>query len=90
MYNEENCANCDNRQHPKNKFDGQEFVTIALEAIEQTKQQFKAKHVVNVICGKSSSSVRSAGHEELEVFGKGDEKDENFWNSIIRQMIWIS
>ena len=87
MYNEENCANCDNCQHPKNKFDGQEFVTIALEAIEQTKQQFKAKHVVNVICGKSSSSVRSAGHEELEVFGKGDEKDENFWNSIIRQMI---
>ena len=50
MYNEENCANCDNCQHPKNKFDGQEFVTIALEAIEQTKQQFKAKHVVNVIC----------------------------------------
>ena len=87
MYNEENCANCDNCQHPKNKFDGQEFVTIALEAIDLTKQQFKAKHVVNVICGKSSSSVRSAGHEELEVFGKGDEKDENFWNSIIRQMI---
>ncbi|MDD2962652.1 MAG: DNA helicase RecQ [Bacteroidales bacterium] len=87
MYTEDNCSNCDNCLHPKTKFEGKEFVQIALEAVTETKQQYKAKQLIQIITGKTSSAIKAANHHKLEVFGKGDEKDERFWNAVIRQMI---
>jgi ATP-dependent DNA helicase RecQ len=86
-YNEDNCGSCDNCLHPKTKFEGKEFVQTVLEAVVETKQQFKAKHIINVIMGKISTPIKSAKHHKLEVFGKGEEQDEKFWNAVVRQML---
>jgi ATP-dependent DNA helicase RecQ len=86
-YDKENCGSCDNCLRPKTRFEGREYVRLALEAVLAVKQQFKAKHIVNIIVGKNTTTIKSYKHNQLEVFGKGSEEDERFWNAVIRQAI---
>ncbi len=87
VYNHDSCQNCDNCLHPKTKFEGKEYVLLVLETILAVKQIFKAKHIISILTGKSSATLKSFKHNTLEVFGKGLEKDEKFWNAVIRQML---
>ena len=87
VYPQENCQNCDNCLHPKTKFEAKEYVVTLLETVLAIKQLFKAKHVINVLLGKNSATIKACKHNKLEVFGRGQEKDERFWNSIIRQTL---
>jgi ATP-dependent DNA helicase RecQ len=87
IYNQDNCGSCDNCLHPKTRFEGRDFVELALETVLAVKQLFKAKHIINVITGKNSANIKSFKHNKLEVFGKGGEEDEKFWNAVIRQML---
>ncbi len=88
-YNDANCGNCDNCLHPKTKFEGKEDLELLLETVKETKEKFKTKHIVDVILGNLSSSVKSYKHDKLEVYGAGNEdgKDEKFWNAIVRQAL---
>ena len=87
IYPQDNCGSCDNCLHPKTKFEGQEAVELVLDTILATKQQYKAKHLIAVITGKQSANVKSYKHHLLDVFGKGAEFDEKYWNAVIRQML---
>lgn len=87
VYHEENCQCCDNCLHPKTKFDGTEYVEIVLEAVQETKEQFKANHLIQIIVGKPTATIKSFKNNELNVYGKGYEKDEKFWNGVIRQTL---
>jgi len=87
VYAEDNCGNCDNCLHPKTLIDGREFVDLALEAVLATKQLCKAKHIVNIMIGKVSSNIKSYKHNELDIFGKGMEESERFWDGVLRQML---
>lgn len=86
-YSKENCGACDNCLHPKQKFEGKEHIKLAIEAVLAVKQQFKAKHVVSILNGKATTSVKSYKHNQLDVFGKGSNEDEKFWNAVIRQAL---
>ncbi|MGP8216028.1 MAG: DNA helicase RecQ [Bacteroidia bacterium] len=88
-YSEANCGCCDNCLHPKTKFEGKEDLELLLEVVQETKEKFKAKHIVDVLIGNLSSSVKSYKHDKLELFGEGadDEKGEKFWNAVIRQAL---
>ena len=37
--------------------------------------------------GKVTSAIKSYKHHKLEYFGIGEEKDEKFWNMVIRQAL---
>ena len=87
VYHEENCQNCDNCLHPKTKFDGTEYIEIVLEAVQETKEQYKAAQLIQIIEGKPSASLKSFKTNKLNVFGKGYEKDEKFWNAVVRQSL---
>lgn len=87
IYPEENCGSCDNCLHPKTKFEGKEAVELVLDTVLAVKQLFKAKHIIGVITGKLSANNKSFKHNQLEVFGKGSEQDEKYWNAVIRQML---
>lgn len=87
VYPEDNCGSCDNCLHPKSKFEGKESVELVLETILAVKQLFKAKHIIGVLTGKLSANNKSFKHNQLEVFGKGSEHDEKYWNAVIRQML---
>jgi len=83
----ENCGSCDNCLHPKAKFEGKDFIKLAIETVLAVKQQFKAKHIVNIIFGKNSTTIKSYKHNQLEEFGKGADEDERFWNAVVRQAL---
>lgn len=86
-YPKENCEACDNCLHPKSQFEGSEAVVNALETILAVKEKFKADHVANILAGKVTSAIKLYKHHKLEYFGIGEDKDEKFWNMVIRQAL---
>jgi ATP-dependent DNA helicase RecQ len=86
-YLQENCEACDNCLHPKTQFEGNDYVVSVLEAVLAVKEKFKADHIANILSGKITSAIKSYKHHKLEIFGTGDEKDEKFWNMVVRQAL---
>ena len=84
-YLNENCEACDNCLHPKAQFEGNEAVVNVLETILAVKEKFKADHIANILSGKVTSAIKSYKHHKIEFFGIGEDKDEKFWNMVIRQ-----
>lgn len=85
-YKQDNCGCCDNCKSPKTKVDGTDDIGMVLETITEIKEKFKAKHVIQILQGIVTATVKSYKHNELEAFGKGNEdgKDEKYWNAVIR------
>jgi ATP-dependent DNA helicase RecQ len=86
-YTEDNCGMCDNCVHPRERFDGTDYVKIALQAVKQTNERFGLSHLVHVIRGVEDEYVKSYGHFDLPVYAKGSSEDSDFWKSIIRQAL---
>lgn len=86
-YPKDNCEACDNCLHPKAQFEGSESVVSVLETVLAVKEKFKADHIANILAGKATSAVKSYKHHKLEFFGIGEEKDEKYWNMVIRQAL---
>ncbi len=87
-FNEENCNEmCDNCKNPKEKSDGKEYVLQLLNAIVTLKETQKSKHYCAFLSGNNNSDIKAYKHDQLENFGIGKEKDEHFWNAVIRQCI---
>lgn len=86
-YTRESCGACDNCLHPKEKFEGKDSIVIALEAVIEAKQLFKTNHIVNVLIGKNSATIKSFKHNKLKAYGRGMDHDEKYWNAIIRQAL---
>jgi ATP-dependent DNA helicase RecQ len=86
-YPKDNCEACDNCLHPKAQFEGSEAVVNVLEAVLAVKEKFKADHIANILSGKVTSAIKSYKHHKLELFGIGEDKDEKFWNMVIRQAL---
>lgn len=84
-YEVDNCENCDNCLHPKMKIEAKEQLKMALEVISAVKENFKVDYIIDVLVGNETEEVTAHKHDELNVFGCGDEKDEKFWNAVIRQ-----
>ena len=86
-YTKDNCGNCDNCLHPKKQVEAQELLSLVLETIIALKEKFKAEYIIDVITGKESSEILSYNHDQLEVFGCGQDEDEKTWNAVIRQAL---
>ncbi|MBW6501547.1 MAG: DNA helicase RecQ [Bacteroidales bacterium] len=86
-YLKENCEACDNCLHPKAQFEGNEAIVNVLETVLAVKEKFKADHIANILSGKVTSAIKSYKHHKLEFFGMGEDKDEKFWNMVIRQSL---
>ena len=87
-YDEKNCnALCDNCRNPKEKQEGKVYVSQLLQAIEVLKETQRAKHYCLFLSGIKTSDITSYKHDELPLFGIGKEKDEHFWNAVIRQSV---
>lgn len=86
-YHQENCENCDNCLHPREQFEGQEYVSLVLQAILDVKEKFKADHVANVLSGVKNTATKAYKHHNLPIFGKGSDEEPRFWNGVIRQAL---
>lgn len=86
-YKQENCEACDNCLHPKTQFEGSEYVVNVLDTILAVKEKHKAEHIAKILAGTLNSAIKSYKHHKLETFGIDEEKDERFWNMVIRQAL---
>ncbi len=86
-YTQENCEACDNCLHPKTQFEGTEYVVNMLETVLAVKEKHKADHIAKILAGTLNSAIKSYKHHKLETFGIDEEKDERFWNMVIRQAL---
>ena len=87
-YDKQNCGSCDNCIKEKHMEEGREYMYMLLEAVKETQQQFKERHIVNVLVGNTSADIRQFGHDELSRFGEGYERSEQFWSSLIKQALF--
>lgn len=86
-YNKVNCNNCDNCLNPKKQVEAQDLLLTAVEAIIALKEKYKTEYIINILRGKETSEIETYGHQDLEVFGSGDDTDEDTWNAVIRQSL---
>lgn len=86
-YVQENCGECDNCRHPKEKVEAKEDAIVVLKAIRALDERFATEYVVQIIGGKLTPQIQMFRHEGLDVFASGNDKEPHFWNSLIRQML---
>jgi ATP-dependent DNA helicase RecQ len=88
VYEEDNCGGkCDNCKNPKEFIEVKSETQIALKAIRALNECFPITYMIAVILGKPNPQIKMYRHDELDIFGSGKEKDEHFWNSLLRQML---
>ena len=83
----DNCGSCDNCLNPKELIEGKDLVVIALKAVIEVKEQCKTENLISILMGIENATVKSFSHDQLEIFGEGDEYDEKLWNAVYRQSI---
>ena len=84
-YDKDNCCNCDNCLHPKERIEAQQQLVIALEAVLALKENFRQEYVIDFIKGRGTDDIVSHHHNDLEEFGAGEDCNEKLWNPVIRQ-----
>jgi ATP-dependent DNA helicase RecQ len=86
-FDEKKCnEQCDNCKNPRERREGQEYVTMLLEAIKLLDETQKAKHYCAFLSGHVTADIKAYKHDKLPAFGLGKDQDEHFWNAVIRQV----
>ncbi len=80
------CGTCDTCLNPVETIDGTEAAQKLLSAIYRTGQRYGAGHVIDVLRGNATDKIAAARHDALPTFGVGKDRDEKFWQSVIRQV----
>ena len=87
-YKKANCGNCDNCTNPKKKVEGKEHLCKLLEAILETKENFRDDYIKNVLLGNATEEIIAHKHDDIDSFGSADDnEDEHLWNAVIRQAL---
>lgn len=86
-YDRDNCGNCDNCLHPKEKLEAKKELLKVLEVILATKENFRDDYIKDILLGNRTEDVSDYHHDELECFGCCEETDERILNAVIRQAL---
>ena len=78
---------CDNCNNPKEKLEAKIEAQQALTIIKGLDEQFTMEYLMHILRGKPNPQVKMFRHNDRDFFGIGKDKDEHFWNSLMRQMI---
>ena len=87
-YNTSQCTNmCDNCNSPKELLEAKTETQQVLTIIRGLDEQFTMPYLMHILLGKPNTQVKMFRHDERQFFGMGKDKEEHFWNSLMRQMI---
>ncbi len=86
-YHQDNCGNCDNCLHPKEKREGKDALLIILKAVVAMKEPFHQAYLIDFVKGRATDEIVSHRHDRLEEFGSGEDEDPRIWNPVIRQAL---
>lgn len=86
-YERDNCGNCDNCLHPKEKVEAKKVLLNVLEVVLTTKENFADDYIKDILLGNRTENVSDYHHDELECFGCCEETSERLLNAVIRQAL---
>ncbi|MEV6666968.1 DNA helicase RecQ [Streptomyces nigra] len=85
------CGNCDTCLTPPETWDGTVAAQKVLSAIVRLQrergQKFGALQIVDILLGRRTAKVIQFDHDQLSVFGIGEELTEGEWRGVIRQLL---
>jgi len=88
QFEEERCdKGCDNCKYPKEKLEVTDEMHQVLVVISDLKENYGVKLLADFMVGKASKEIKTNNFDKKPKFGKGKEKGEIFWHSILRQTI---
>ncbi|MEO6037065.1 MAG: ATP-dependent DNA helicase RecQ [Saprospiraceae bacterium] len=84
-YEEADCHKmCDNCKNPKEKIEVQKEVVAVIQSILDLNENYLMKTVMDYIMGRETKEMKDFRFVDLDNYGVGDDRDENFWSSIFR------
>ncbi len=87
-FHEDKCGKmCDNCKTPKERVNVQEEMAHVISAILELKENYLMKTIVDFLRGNETKEMRDFRFNQSDNFGIGEERDENFWTSVIRHAI---
>ena len=84
---DDDCGFCDNCKTPKESFDAQDSVNIALNVCLATNEKFPLKYMADIAAGNKTQNIKKYEHDQLEIFGTGKDHPLQYWISIFRQTL---
>ncbi|MFN4256992.1 MAG: RecQ family ATP-dependent DNA helicase [Saprospiraceae bacterium] len=87
-FHEDSCGKmCDNCRNPKEKMEVKAEIAHVIQAILDLNENYLMKTIIDFVMGRETKEMKDFKFVDMENFGVGDDKDENFWNSIIRHAL---
>ena len=84
-FKEEDCHKmCDNCKNPKERVEVQQEIFSVVQAILDLNENYLMKTVMDFILGRETKEMKDFKFTEMDNFGVGEDRDENFWSSIFR------
>ncbi|WP_240926512.1 DNA helicase RecQ [Streptomyces sp. JB150] len=85
------CGNCDTCLTPPETWDGtvaaQKVLSTVVRLQRERGQKFGAVQIVDILLGRRTAKVIQFDHDQLSVFGIGDDLTEGEWRGVIRQLL---
>jgi ATP-dependent DNA helicase RecQ len=85
------CGNCDTCLTPPETWDGTVAAQKALSAVvrlqRERRQKFGAGQIIDILLGRRTAKVIQFDHDQLSVFGIGEDLVEAEWRGVIRQLL---
>ncbi|MFD5334554.1 DNA helicase RecQ [Streptomyces hawaiiensis] len=85
------CGNCDTCLTPPETWDGtiaaQKALSTVVRLQRERGQKFGAVQIVDILLGKRTAKVIQFDHDQLSVFGIGEELTEGEWRGVVRQLL---
>ncbi|MEW2397446.1 DNA helicase RecQ [Streptomyces sp. NPDC046862] len=85
------CGNCDTCLSPPETWDGtvaaQKLLSTVVRLQRERGQKFGAGQIIDILLGKRTGKVIQFDHDQLSVFGIGEELGEGEWRGVVRQLL---
>ena len=85
------CDGCDNCLEPTERIDGTIGAAKLLSCVYRIRAHSGfatgAKHVIDVLMGRTSEKMTSWGHDRISTYGVGAEHTEDEWNALLSEML---
>ncbi|WP_435839918.1 DNA helicase RecQ [Streptomyces chilikensis] len=88
---EEHCGNCDTCVAPPETWDAtvaaQKVLSTVVRLDRERRQKFGATQIIDILLGKRTAKVIQFDHDQLSVFGIGEDLAEGEWRGVVRQLL---
>ncbi|MFI9187877.1 DNA helicase RecQ [Streptomyces californicus] len=85
------CGNCDTCLTPPETWDGtvvsQKLLSTVVRLKRERNQKFGAGQIIDILLGRKTAKVIQFDHDQLSVFGIGEELAEAEWRGVARQLL---